>query len=196
MVFFLMRLTGDPITAALGGRLPADQLAERIHAAGYDRPIIVQYLEYLGQIFTGNFGTTITDNRPVTDDPAHLRRGDPRAGVLRADRRVRRRHPARHDRRLPARPLAGRGRCGSSRSSPTRRRCSSPACCSSSSSRSGWAGCPVAGRAIDPHRARARTAATTPTGIYLIDAIRLGQPGDRRRRARARGAARRSRSAC
>jgi len=67
LVFFLIRLTGDPITAALGGRLPADQLAERIHEAGYDRPVIVQYFEYLGQVFTGNFGTTITDNQPVTE---------------------------------------------------------------------------------------------------------------------------------
>lgn len=67
MVFFLMRITGDPITAALGGRLPADQLAQRIHEAGYDRPIPVQYFEYLGQIFTGNFGRTISDNRAVTD---------------------------------------------------------------------------------------------------------------------------------
>jgi peptide/nickel transport system permease protein len=67
MVFLFMRVTGDPITAALGGRLPADQLAERIHEAGYDRPIIVQYLEYLGQVFTFNFGTTLTDNQQVTD---------------------------------------------------------------------------------------------------------------------------------
>jgi peptide/nickel transport system permease protein len=67
MVFWLMRATGDPITAALGGRLSADQLAERIHAAGYDRPILVQYFEYLGHVFTGNFGTTISTNRPVTE---------------------------------------------------------------------------------------------------------------------------------
>ncbi|MEA5453123.1 ABC transporter permease [Sinomonas sp. JGH33] len=67
MVFFLMRITGDPITAALGGRLPADQLAQRIHDAGYDRPILVQYAEYLGQVFTGNFGRTISDNRAVTE---------------------------------------------------------------------------------------------------------------------------------
>lgn len=66
-VFFLMRITGDPITAALGGRLPADQLAERIHAAGYDRPLIVQYIEYLAGVFRGDFGTTITDNRPVVE---------------------------------------------------------------------------------------------------------------------------------
>src|SRR5690606_8411264 len=67
LVFFLIRLTGDPITAALGGRLPPDQLQERIHEAGYDRPIVVQYFEYLGQILTGNFGTTLTDNQPVTE---------------------------------------------------------------------------------------------------------------------------------
>ena len=67
MVFMLMRLIGDPITAALGGRLSAEQLQERIHAAGYDRPLIVQYLEYIGQVFTGNFGSTISDGRPVTE---------------------------------------------------------------------------------------------------------------------------------
>ncbi|AJT41453.1 ABC transporter permease [Psychromicrobium lacuslunae] len=65
LVFFLMRVTGDPITAALGGKLPPDQLAAKIHDAGYDRPIFVQYFEYLGQIFTGNFGSTL-DNQPIT----------------------------------------------------------------------------------------------------------------------------------
>lgn len=67
LVFFLIRLTGDPITAALGGRLPADQLAQRISEAGYDRNIFIQYFEYLGQIFTFDFGTTITDKQPVID---------------------------------------------------------------------------------------------------------------------------------
>ena len=67
LVFFLMRLTGDPITASLGDRLTPDQLAERISAAGYDRPLLVQYVEYLGQVFTGNFGSSISDGRPVTE---------------------------------------------------------------------------------------------------------------------------------
>ncbi len=67
LVFFLMRVTGDPITAALGGRLTPDELAQRIATAGYDRPVIVQYLEYLGQVFTGNFGRTLTDNRAVSE---------------------------------------------------------------------------------------------------------------------------------
>lgn len=67
MVFILMRTIGDPITASIGGKLPPDEIAKRIHEAGYDRPVIVQYFEYLGQIFTGNFGTTISDHRPVTE---------------------------------------------------------------------------------------------------------------------------------
>ena len=67
MVFVLMRTIGDPITAALGGRLPPEQLAQRIEEAGYNRPIWVQYFEYLGQILTGNFGTAITDKQPVID---------------------------------------------------------------------------------------------------------------------------------
>jgi peptide/nickel transport system permease protein len=65
-VFFLMRATGDPITASLGGRLTPDQLAARIHAAGYDRPLMVQYLEYLGKLLHGDFGTTLSDNQPVS----------------------------------------------------------------------------------------------------------------------------------
>ena len=67
MVFILMRTIGDPITAALGGRLSADQLQVRIHAAGYDRNIFVQYFEYIGQVFTGNFGSTLSDNRPISE---------------------------------------------------------------------------------------------------------------------------------
>ncbi|MEO6826400.1 MAG: ABC transporter permease [Microbacteriaceae bacterium] len=66
LVFVLMRSTGDPITAALGGRLTTTQLAERIHQAGYDRPLIIQYFDYIGQVFTGNFGTTLSTHQPVT----------------------------------------------------------------------------------------------------------------------------------
>lgn len=67
LVFFLMRVVGDPISAGVGDRLTEAQLQERLAAAGYDRPIYVQYLEYLGQIFTGNFGRTLTDNREIVD---------------------------------------------------------------------------------------------------------------------------------
>lgn len=67
LVFFLMRVVGDPITASVGGRLTQEQLAERLAAAGYDRPVLVQYVEYLGDIVRGDFGRTITDNREIAD---------------------------------------------------------------------------------------------------------------------------------
>lgn len=67
LVFFLMRVIGDPITAAQGGRLTAEQIAERKAEAGLDRPILTQYVEYLGDIVRGDFGRTLTDNREVTD---------------------------------------------------------------------------------------------------------------------------------
>lgn len=66
-VFFLMRSTGDPISAALGGRLPADELARRVEEAGYNKPLIVQYFDYLGDVARGDFGTTFTDGQQVTD---------------------------------------------------------------------------------------------------------------------------------
>ena len=66
VVFFVMRATGDPISAALGGRLAPAELQRRIHAAGYDRPLLVQYFEYLNDLLHGDLGTKLTDNQPVS----------------------------------------------------------------------------------------------------------------------------------
>src|SRR5918999_2546390 len=66
LVFFLMRVApGDPITAALGGRVPEAEV-ERIRGElGYDRPIYVQYADYLGDIARADFGVAITDRRKI-----------------------------------------------------------------------------------------------------------------------------------
>jgi len=67
MVFLLMRVApGNPIQAALGARLPAKELEKREREAGYDRPIVSQYGEYLGQVATLDLGASVTDNRTVT----------------------------------------------------------------------------------------------------------------------------------
>ena len=67
MVFLLMRVApGNPIQAALGGHVPQKQIEERSRRAGYDRPILVQYGEYMRNTLTGNLGTTLTDHRTVT----------------------------------------------------------------------------------------------------------------------------------
>jgi len=67
MVFGLMRVApGDPIQAALGGRVSAEELEQRRAAAGLDKPLAEQYFEYLGNALTLDLGTTINDDRTVT----------------------------------------------------------------------------------------------------------------------------------
>ncbi len=64
VVFFFLRVTGDPITAALGGRLPPDQIEARKQAAGYNDPLWAQYFRFLGDLLHGDFGRT-GDNRTI-----------------------------------------------------------------------------------------------------------------------------------
>jgi peptide/nickel transport system permease protein len=67
IVFLLMRVApGNPIAASVGAHLTKAQLKVREAQAGFDKPLIVQYGEYLKHVLSGNFGTTITDDRPVT----------------------------------------------------------------------------------------------------------------------------------
>jgi peptide/nickel transport system permease protein len=67
LLFVLLRvLPGDPIAAALGDRLSAEQLERRRAAAGLNDPILVQYGRYLVGIVQGDLGTPATDPRSVT----------------------------------------------------------------------------------------------------------------------------------
>jgi peptide/nickel transport system permease protein len=61
LVFFVLRVVGDPIQSAFGGRLSAAEIAEKRHAAGLDRPLLRQYWEYLSGVVRGDFGTSLTD---------------------------------------------------------------------------------------------------------------------------------------
>lgn len=67
IVFILMRVApGDPVSVALGGQRSAEELDALREAAGYNRPILVQYGEYLWGVMRFDLGTTIVDNRAVT----------------------------------------------------------------------------------------------------------------------------------
>lgn len=68
LVFFLLRVApGDPVTATVGDRLPQEAIDARRAQLGLDRPLVVQFFEYLGQVATLNFGETISDNRPILE---------------------------------------------------------------------------------------------------------------------------------
>jgi peptide/nickel transport system permease protein len=68
LVFVLLRVApGDPVSAAVGGKLNEAALDQRRAALGLDRPLFVQYLDYMGDVARLNFGQTISDNRPIVD---------------------------------------------------------------------------------------------------------------------------------
>jgi ABC-type dipeptide/oligopeptide/nickel transport system permease component len=67
-VFAAIRLSGGDVTAA---RLPGSATAEDRdlfrHQLGLDRPIIDQYITYLGNLFTGDLGNSLTNNASISD---------------------------------------------------------------------------------------------------------------------------------
>jgi len=66
LVFLVLRVApGDPVSAALGGKLDQDALDQRREALGFNRPLIAQYWDYLSSVAHLDFGTTFSDNQPV-----------------------------------------------------------------------------------------------------------------------------------
>jgi peptide/nickel transport system permease protein len=66
VVFVVLRVApGDPVSAALGGKLNAQALEQRRQALGFNRPLIAQYWDYLSSVAHLDFGTTFSDNQPV-----------------------------------------------------------------------------------------------------------------------------------
>jgi oligopeptide transport system permease protein len=65
--FMVFSLPGDPISALFGDRPPAPGVVEAIREQYHlNEPFLVQYLLYIGGIFTGDLGTTYS-GRPVAD---------------------------------------------------------------------------------------------------------------------------------
>jgi peptide/nickel transport system permease protein len=59
-------IPGDPVRAALGPTAPAALVNARRAALGLNDPLWQQYAHYLGGVFTGNLGTSITVQLPVS----------------------------------------------------------------------------------------------------------------------------------
>lgn len=66
LVFAWLRsLPGGPATAFLGDRATPERVAELERVLGLDQPIPVQYLQFLGRVATGDFGTSTITGQPV-----------------------------------------------------------------------------------------------------------------------------------
>jgi peptide/nickel transport system permease protein len=59
-------IPGDPVRAALGITASAELVEQRRAALGLDRPLPVQYLHYIGNLLTGDLGSSATSGLPVS----------------------------------------------------------------------------------------------------------------------------------
>lgn len=66
---FIRLLPGDPVMLMSGERVMSpERHSELMNQLGLDRPMYIQYFDYLGGLVTGDFGSSIVTKRPVLDD--------------------------------------------------------------------------------------------------------------------------------
>jgi len=65
--FVVLRVSGDPVQSLLGPDATIEEIAQFREAWGLDRPLPEQYLRYVVQMASGEFGTSYRDGRSVTE---------------------------------------------------------------------------------------------------------------------------------
>jgi dipeptide transport system permease protein len=70
LTFVLIRLVpGDPIEVRVGERgISPERHAELLHEMGLDRPLYVQFFDYVGGVLQGDLGVSVITHRPVMDE--------------------------------------------------------------------------------------------------------------------------------
>jgi peptide/nickel transport system permease protein len=64
-VFFLVRITGDPVILFLPLDVQPKDIAQFRHLLGFDRPVWVQYVEFLGRALHADFGASLRYRAPA-----------------------------------------------------------------------------------------------------------------------------------
>lgn len=73
ITFFIGRVVPiDPVLAAVGDRATQDQYDAAKVAMGLDRPLIIQFFDYVWDVMRGDFGRSVSTNRLVADDLARV----------------------------------------------------------------------------------------------------------------------------
>jgi peptide/nickel transport system permease protein len=66
LIFLLMHIApGDPVTLLLGDNATTEDIERTRHEWGLDRPLMVQYLDFLSRAVRGDFGMSLKFNEPV-----------------------------------------------------------------------------------------------------------------------------------
>ncbi|HVA12149.1 MAG TPA: ABC transporter permease [Stellaceae bacterium] len=64
--FTLLRLSGDLASALAGDTATPEQIAQTAHLYGLDRPLYIQYLDWVWKALHGDLGRSLFTNEPVT----------------------------------------------------------------------------------------------------------------------------------
>ena len=67
LVFFGLRLSGDPVFLMLGDEASPEAITALRSQLGLDEPLPVQYLRYFQTVAQGDFGNSLRERRPVTE---------------------------------------------------------------------------------------------------------------------------------
>ena len=67
IVFLVMRLSGDPTLLLVPEGASREHIEELRRQLGFDRPILVQYLDYLGDLLRLDLGTSVVQRVPAAD---------------------------------------------------------------------------------------------------------------------------------
>ncbi len=73
VVFAFIRLAGDPAALIVGGTgenitINPERVAQVRQELGLDRPLIVQFVDFLSGLVTGGFGKSYVTGRPIADE--------------------------------------------------------------------------------------------------------------------------------
>ncbi len=69
LVFFIMAMIpGDPALAILGAYATPENVAKLNADLGLDKPLVQRYFIWLGNMLTGDFGRSYSQNKPVIDE--------------------------------------------------------------------------------------------------------------------------------
>ncbi|MCR2784891.1 MULTISPECIES: ABC transporter permease [unclassified Microbacterium] len=69
LLFFWVRaLPGGPAVALLGERATPEAVARINELYGFNEPIVVQYVTWMGRLLSGDFGVSLQTSRPVTEE--------------------------------------------------------------------------------------------------------------------------------
>ncbi|EKF20001.1 ABC transporter permease [Nitratireductor pacificus] len=73
ITFFIGRVVPiDPVLSVVGDRATKEVYEAARQAMGLDRPLIVQFFSYVGDVLTGDLGNSVSTGRPVVDDLARV----------------------------------------------------------------------------------------------------------------------------